>query len=194
MIKLNEVADIIPGNHFTKETLNKYISNEPSNTGFLQIVDLKDLRSPVTKFLSQNFTKPRILMPYDILIPKLRTMVDYVLFDDSTFNFLNEVNPTILNYTVAESMFIVRPKLDLINPYLLMAFFNSTKGFKIIDNTRTNNTAPSLTIGTFKNINIPDIVFSQNNVEDIKKRHIQNNNALKLLYKNSIIQKNYFAE
>ena len=52
MKKLYEVAEILTGNHFTKETLNKYISNEPSNTGFLQIVDFKDqLRLPITKFL-----------------------------------------------------------------------------------------------------------------------------------------------
>lgn len=193
MAKLFELADIISGIHFTKNDLKQYVSDRQSPSGFLQLVDFKDqLMKPVNKFLLDDYriSPTKKIQDFDIVIPKLRTDVESVLFDFETFSFLETINPEIQQYYISESMFIIRPKEGVIDPYFLSGFINSHMGYKIVDAARTNNTMPSLSLKTLSDIEIPDYPIITEMGSKERRRHCEDMKALQTIFINSQDRKN----
>ena len=78
-----------------------------------------------------------------------------------------------INYIPSGNFTIIRTKKDILNPYYLKMFLESTKGAKLIDSIKSGSVAPALSVAMIKEIEVP-VPPLEEQEKAIDKYHLKN--------------------
>jgi len=145
-IRLGEIAEVLRG-------VGNYKGFEGDNTNYtgLQLLKISDMAYGMIpdelQALKEEFYKPNMarLEKNDIVISRNGTTGKVAIYEGSDNRIV------IPN----GNLFIIRPNVDKINPYFLLAFLLSTDGEKTIELITTGSVIKTISSASLENIKIP---------------------------------------
>lgn len=165
---LIELADVFTGWQVTREKLEKIHRTDGTGTKMLQMSDVENgvIKEPLERYEIEPKTATRFrVLDGDVVISTKSQNVK------SAVASLGEDD-----YVVASgSIMVIRPHKDVLNPYYLKAYFDSSVGKKSFAAYQTGVFIPNLTINNVKKIPVPAIDKSE---QDALAKSYQDVNGL----------------
>lgn len=185
---LDDIADIILGSQYTIKHFEKLITNEETQYKILTsndivngIVDVNNLVNVNVDSKYDKFT----LKQYDIVMTSKSSKVKIAVIENIETNII-----------VTGSMFIIRPNLDLIDPYYLKMFLESSVGEKILKSIQKGEIINTISKQALINIKVscPEISIQKKYIEKYLSNIIMYASLKKQAENLEIKIKNFYTE
>ena len=181
---LSEVAEIFRGYQITSSEINQ-LAESKKNLLPCKIINITNLNNgkideELTTIYPENDRMKRYLLKdKDILVSAKGTINKFAVMEIKKDE----------KYLASGNFYVIRLKSNVINPYYLKMFFESSKGTILLDSIRSGGVLPALNMSLLKDMEIPaPTLKEQNEVVNrclAKQDEIEiMKNKLKLLEKN----------
>ena len=171
-IQLKEIAQVIRGLNIKKETITD--SNDESLYCCLNIKDIEEGRinyeqASRFKSIENGWIEKYEIKPNDIIVTAKGWSFKFAIVDDDYKYSL-----------ISSNLTIIRVNLEKYNPYVLMEFFQSELGARMIDSLQTGTTVKVLNNSQLEKFEIPIFDIDNMNIigEKIKNARIKYENSI----------------
>lgn len=163
---LIDLADIFTGWQVTSAKLEEIHKTDETGIRLLQMSNVENgnIVSKLERYDIPANTIERFKVQHgDVVISTKSLRVKSAVVD------LDVEEPIV----AAGSIMVIRPKPDLLDPYYLVAFFESDLGKQVLEMYQTGNIIPNLSINNVKKIPIPRLSFGEQRKIGIEYRDLR---------------------